>query len=202
MRDCQNMESALTDTDLIDRYRGGDVPALEALVERYRRPLFAFIHNMTEGRLDADEIFQEVWFRVLRNLATYEERNFLGWLMRIARNLVIDRVRRRKPSVSLDQEAEEGGTLVDRLASPTPGPYAEAEGHELGQRIAAAVRALPVEQREVFLLRVEGEVPFKEIARMQRVSINTALARMHYAVGKLRETLGGDYRLSGRHGEA
>ena len=68
----------------------------------------------------------------------------------------------------------------------------------MGARIEAAVRSLPQEQREVFLLRTEGDVPFKDIARIQGTSVNTALARMQYALQKLRTELKGDYETLGR----
>ena len=67
------------------------------------------------------------------------------------------------------------------------------DGRGCGPRIAAAVAKLPAEQREVFLMRMEGDLPFKEIARIQKVSINTALARMQYALNKLRQDLKSDY---------
>ena len=77
-------------------YRAGNTSALDKLVEHYRRPLYAFILRMTEGRDDAEEIFQEVWFRAIRHLDSYRQKNFLGWLFRIAHNLVIDTARKQK----------------------------------------------------------------------------------------------------------
>ncbi len=189
------------DGELLAQYLGGEVSALEQLVEKYRRPLFAFILNMTEGRGDADEIFQEVWFRAIRSLKRYKQKNFLGWLMRIAHNLVIDRARRKKPDVSLDQSPggdDEGLALINRLPSQDAGPDGLAEAGDLGQVIAAAVATLPVDQREVFLMRTKVELPFKEIARIQGVSINTALARMQYALNKLRPMLADHYAALGR----
>jgi RNA polymerase sigma-70 factor (ECF subfamily) len=72
------------------------VAALGHLVEHFRRPLFAFIHNMLQGRGDPEEIFQEVWLRAIRNLPRFKEKNFAGWLFRIAHNLFIDDLRRIK----------------------------------------------------------------------------------------------------------
>ena len=174
-------------------YRKGRTEALGRLVEHYRRPLYAFIYKMTENGTDADEIFQEVWFRAIKNVERYEDQSFLSWLFRIAHNLIIDRARRARPTVDLGAGGDDGLALEERLASPRMGPVDEAAGRDLGRRIAAAVHRLPEEQREVFLLRTEGDVPFKEIAKIQKTSINTALARMHYAVLKLRQELQGDY---------
>ena len=80
-------------------YRSGRTEALGRLVEHYRRPLFAFIYKMTEGGSEADEIFQEVWFRAIKNVERYEDQSFLSWLFRIAHNLIIDRARRKRPTV-------------------------------------------------------------------------------------------------------
>ncbi len=181
---------AEADSDLLIRYRNGDVEALGELVERYRRPLFSLIGNMAHGQEEADEIFQEVWFRALRSLDTYKEGHFFGWIARIAHNLLIDRARRRRPTMSLDDTAEEGAILRrDTLEASDPGPERALEAKDLATRLAEAMERLPPEQKEVLLFRVLSNLPFKEIARIQNVSINTALARMHYALAKLRPLL-------------
>jgi RNA polymerase sigma-70 factor (ECF subfamily) len=186
------------ESELLDRYRKGDATALGVLVEKYRRPLFGFITNMTRDGSDADEVFQEVWFKAIRNMALYRDKNFGGWLMRIAHNTVIDRARRRKGMCSLDAGSEDeesgGGSLAAILPASGQDPAGHAQSGELGRRITDAVAELPPEQKAVFLMRVEMDLPFREISRIQRVSINTALARMHYAVGKLRALLRDDYK--------
>jgi len=182
-----------TDSEMLARYRRGDTAALEVLVEKYKRPLFAFILNMTERRGDADEVFQEVWFRAIRKIGYFKKGNFLGWLIRIARNLIIDRARRRKPSLSLDLEPEGGHPIVETIAGDEPDPSSRSEAREIAVRVAEAVEQLPVEQKEVFLMRTQSSLPFKEIAVIQRVSINTALARMQYALARLRSLLAEDY---------
>jgi len=188
------MTDAAADGALIERYRHGEAEALAALVEKYRRPLYAYVLNMTAGREDVDEVFQEVWFRVIRRIDRYRQKNFYGWIVRIAHNLVIDRARRRKPSVSLDADGDgDRHAPAETVPARTADPAAESADTDLGRRIAGAVRALPPEQREVFVLRTHGGLSFKEVAAVQRVSINTALARMQYALGKLRLMLQEDY---------
>ncbi len=182
-----------TDDELLASYFDGCIEDLEELVEKYRRPLFGFICGMTGAGGDPEEVFQEVWFRVIKKLTLYRSRNFLGWLMRIARNLVIDAARRKKPAVSLDAEQEDGRVLIEKIAGGNPGPVAGIKNAELGDRISRAMAELPVEQKEVFVMRSQSDLSFKEIARIQKVSINTALARMQYAVDKLRLILKSDY---------
>ena len=182
-----------SEQQLLARYRNGQVDALEELVLKHRRPLFGFIINMVEGRDDADEIFQEVWYKVIRKIGLYKQDNFLGWLVRIARNTIIDRARKRKHNVSLDAEPEGSAALAQTIAGNDPGPAEHLAADDLGQRISDAVAGLPLEQKEVFVMRVRSGLPFKEIARVQGVSINTALARMQYAIAKLRPMLKKDY---------
>ena len=187
-----------SDAELISRYREGDIDALERLVERYRRPLYGYIVRMGRVGTDADEVFQEVWFRVIRKLARYRQKNFPGWLMRIAHNYVIDESRRKRALLTLDEPLESGEARIANVASADATPSEQVVDGELGLRIKSAVTCLPEEQKEVFLLRTKMDLPFKEIAKIQRVSINTALARMQYALAKLRDFLADDYAAMGR----
>lgn len=180
----------------IAEYRKGKVESLAHLVEHFRRPLYGFIVRMTESSNDAEDVFQEVWLRAIRHIDSYHEKNFLSWLFRIAHNLVIDRVRRQKPVVHFPETpfTTTATRWEDRIPDTTSAaPDRQIAMRDVGPRIKAAVAKLPVEQREVFLMRMEGDLPFKEIARIQKVSINTALARMQYALNKLRQDLKSDY---------
>jgi len=181
------------DNELVEAYRSGSVNALEQLVEKHRRMLYGYIVNMTGSQSDADDIFQEVWFRVIRKIGSYRHGNFGGWLVRIAHNIVVDGARKQKPNVSIDREDEEGHSVAMTLVANDFEPAHHMEASAIGTRIACAVKELPKEQREVFLLRVQADLPFKEIARIQKTSINTVLARMQYALGKLRPVLRDDY---------
>jgi len=183
------------DRALITQYRDGDVEALSALVEKYRRPLFGFILNMTEGQGDADEIFQETWFRAIRKLDSYRQKNFMGWLVRIARNLVIDGYRRQRPTISLDATRAGETTPALELVDPAPGPTAQAVTEDDVGAVKRAVDTLPVEQKEVFVMRMQAGLSFKEISKAQGVSINTALAHMQYALSKLRPLLQNEYNM-------
>lgn len=175
------------------RYRQGEVEALGEMVEHYRRPLFGFIWRMTEGRDEAEEIFQEVWIRAIRHIPTFRQKRFLSWLFRIAHNLIIDRARKKKPDASLQDVDGTERCLEDSVAGKELDPARSAGYGEMKTKIDEAVARLPDEQKTVFLMRMEGDVPFKDIARIQGTSINTALARMHYALQKLRNELTEEY---------
>ncbi len=186
---------AAEDATCLAAYRRGDAEALGRLVDKYRRPLFAFLSRFAAHPGEADEWFQETWVRAIQHMNLFRQKNLPGWLFRIAHNLIVDHARRRKPDCSLDAPLPDGtATLADMVPADRPTPAAETAGRDLGRLIAAAAANLPVEQREVFWLRMDAGLSFREIARVQRCSINTALARMQYALGKLRAALGPAYR--------
>ena len=182
-----------SDEMLISDYLGGDTQALSLLMERHRGSLYGYIVNMNGAGAHADDSFQEVWLSAIKYLHKYKHKNFGAWLIRIAHNAIIDRARKKKPDVTLDVEDQYGRTKKDSLPSPTFDAFRQVSATELGVRIAEAVKMLSADQREVFLLRTQGSMAFKEIAELQGVSINTALARMQYALTRLRPLLQQEY---------
>jgi RNA polymerase sigma-70 factor (ECF subfamily) len=182
-----NMEQS--DQSLLNMYLDGQVDALEQLVEKHKGPLFGYIFNMVRSQHEADEVFQEVWFKVIKKAASYKNKNFRGWLMRIAHNIVIDRYRKKKPSVSLDDDRDDSRPLLDSVSANVESPAAETANSEVAAMIEEGVRNLPQNQKEVFVMRMKAGLTFREIAKIQKVTINTALARMQYALAKLRPGL-------------
>lgn len=177
-----------SDLDDWQAYRAGDLAALERLVEKYRRPLYAFLSRFAPDAGTADEWFQETWVRALRNPRAFTRPPLAPWLFKIARNLAVDGFRRRKREVPLG----EGGEGEASGAAGVP-PDRAAAARELGERIGAAVAELPEEQRLTFSLRMDARLPFREIAGIQRCPLGTVLARMQYALAKLRAALAEDY---------
>ncbi len=183
-------DDAPSDADLLSAFAKGDAAALRALVERYRPALFSWLLGMTGNHADAEDLFQDIWFRVIRHAERFNDVSFKAWLWKIARNLVIDSRRKRKPDVSLDAvDDEDEQPLVDQLAAGGAGPAESVERDDLTKRVMRAVTSLPEVQREVFLMRVQGNLSFGEIAASLGVPLNTALGRMHDAMTKLRKLL-------------
>lgn len=183
-----------SDEALLRRYeRAGDAAAMEALVRRHAAALGAFLAGWGGDAAEAEDLAQETWLRVLRSPGSFRGGSFRAWLLRVARNLAIDRSRRRSPALWLDAPADGAGPdappLVEAIPDDAaPAPDAALLGAEDRARLLAAVRALPGPQRDVFLLRAAG-VAFADIAARFRIPLNTALGRMHYAMKALRTAL-------------
>jgi RNA polymerase sigma-70 factor (ECF subfamily) len=180
------------------RYQGGDRAAFTLLVKRHKTAIYNFVLRQVRSPSVAEDIAQDVFVRVVQAAADFRHSaRFSTWIYTIARNLCIDQLRkqqlRRHPS--LDQpgggDDEDGPTLGERTADAHPARTVDraAIGGELGRRIQLAVEELPEDQREVFLLREVGNVPFKDIAVMIGVPENTVKSRMRYALERLQKAL-------------
>ncbi len=186
-----------TDEMLMVRYQRGDREAFAELVRRYKTPIYNFIIRQLRHPTVSEDLTQDVFLRVVQNAADFKhEARFSTWLYTIARNLCIDQIRkashRRHPS--LDRPVggnEDARPLVESIADKHPRASVErtASSTEVGVRIAAAVEALPEDQREVFLLRQLANLPFKDIAQITGVGENTVKSRMRYALDRLQDAL-------------
>ena len=187
------------DVELIRRFLRGEEKAFEVLYNRYRRQLYAFLNNLIVAGAECDEVFEETWLKVIDQLPRYKDDGRFGaWLFRVGRNLFYDRLRRsRKERETLSLDVDE----PPPVAAPAGyGPDERMELDEVERLVSSAIAKLPDELRETFLLRQQG-VAFKEIAEIQKCSINTALSRMQYALRALRKSLSGIDRgvLSGKN---
>ena len=179
---------AATDAALIHAYIKGDEKAFETLYYRYRQMLYAYLNNLADRHCaEVDEVFAETWLRVIDKLPGYQDNGkFSAWLFRIARNIFIDRIRRLHPERFVTIDGEKGAELV---GSTEISPDRDIGSGDIRSAIDRALAALPPEQKEVFLLREEAELSFKEIAEIQQCSLGTVLSRMRYALKNLRAFL-------------
>lgn len=186
-----------SDEQLLRLYIGGEPRAFEALVSRYKAPLFNFILRSTRDTSRAEDVFQDVWVRVVNSAVEYRgEAKFSTWLYTIARNLCVDAARKaaHRKHASLDaqvsaRDSSPGPTLLDRVADDGPTSDREAIAHEMRVKLAQAVDDLPDEQREVFVMREVAGRPFREIAEVLGIPENTVKSRMRYALLRLTEAL-------------
>lgn len=183
-------DDSTSDADLLAAFAKGDASALDRLVARYRQALFSWLMGMTGNRADAEDLFQDIWCRVIRHAGRFNDVSFKAWLWKIARNILIDFRRKRKPDISLDAvEDEDDQPLVNQLTARDIGPAESVELDDMTKRVLGAVASLPDVQRAVFLMRVQGNLSFGEIAATLGIPLNTALGRMHDAMTKLKKLL-------------
>ncbi|MCU0656218.1 MAG: RNA polymerase sigma factor [Polyangiaceae bacterium] len=182
-----------SDEQLMRRFQEGDRVAFAALMRRHLGPLYQFIARHTSPGPLAEDLSQEVFLKVVERARDFKhESRFSTWLFTIARNLCIDTLRKQahRAHASLDEPDAEGVPLGEQVRDegPQAGERA-AQSREVGARIEAALRALPEEQREVFLLREVANLPFQEIAQITGAPENTVKSRMRYALERLQEAL-------------
>ena len=189
--------SGESDEALLLRFQRGDKAAFRPLLRRHQRSIYNFVLRQVRSPSAAEDITQDVFVKVVRKADTFKnEARFRTWLFAIARNSCIDHLRKQKlrRHRSLDDSVGPDSsrtTLGERVPNKHPSSSAERSvvGDDMGRRVTLAVDALPNEQREVFLLRQLGKVPFKEIAKMTGVSENTVKSRMRYALERLQKAL-------------
>jgi RNA polymerase sigma-70 factor, ECF subfamily len=178
-------------------FKKGDARAFETLVRRHRASVFNFILRYTGQRARAEDLLQETWLKVVRSSPEYEPKaRFLTWVYTIARNLCVDSARKEsyRAADSLDapagQQQEDGPSLGELVpAESTASPDRGAYNARVRPLLEQAIRSLPEEQREVFLLREYSGISFKEIAEVTGVFENTVKSRMRYALEGLRRKL-------------
>ncbi|MAX81050.1 MAG: RNA polymerase subunit sigma-24 [Crocinitomicaceae bacterium] len=180
----------LTDQDLISRYLKGDENALEVLVNRHQERIYAYILKYINNRQAADDIFQDVFIKVIRVLRSgkyNEEGKFLPWVMRITHNLIIDVFRAQKRIPTAD--GGEDFNIFDTIKRDDPNVEETMVWEQIRGDVRELIEHLPEEQKEVLKMRHYAQMSFKEIAEETNVSINTALGRMRYALINLRKLI-------------
>ena len=182
-----------TDEELLAAYQQGDPGAFETLLRRHRAPLFTFLVRMLGDRERAEDLAQETFLRIVKGAQAWERRaRFQTWLFTIARNLCVDHARRDRfrRAESLDAQGPDGDPpLAESVQGNEIDPGRGAESERLRPLLQKALLSLPAEQREVFVLREQAGLPFREIAEMVGVNENTVKSRMRYALLALRKAL-------------
>lgn len=189
-----------SDEMLMVRYKRGDRAAFAELVRRYERPLYSFSLRYVQNAESARELTQEAFLRVVRRAAEFRhESRFSTWVYAILRNLCIDELRRQKHRMHPSLDAPKGGSaaapggpaLGEQIESAGAGDNAErcVDQARLREGLVRAIDSLPDDQREVFLLRQMGGIPFAEIAQITETAENTVKSRMRYALDRLQKEL-------------
>ena len=175
-----------SDDALMRAWVEGEVTAFDQLYSRHRGRLYRFLLRQLRDQATADELFQDVWQRVIAARAGWKpEAAFSTWLFRIAHNRLADHWRASSYRPPAPADADERAARIPDPDTP------ERTLSEFEQRrlLQLALDALPAEQREVLLLRLEQELTLEEIGAITGVGRETVKSRLRYAMDKLRARL-------------
>ena len=178
------------DALLVKNYLAGDENALTILINRHQSKIYGFIYSKLSDRDISDDIFQDTFIKVIKTLKSNsynEEGKFLPWVMRISHNLIIDHYRRNK-KMPMYRETEEF-SIFSIMSDNMPNIESQLITTQVENDLRKLIEELPVEQKEVLMMRMYQDLSFKEISEMTGVSINTALGRMRYAIMNLRKVI-------------
>jgi len=184
----------LTDKELIRSYLSGDEKSFEILLLRNKDRVFGYIMSKIRNENLANDIFQEVFIKVIRtfkNGSYNEEGKFLPWVLTISHNLVIDHFRKAKKMqmVSESSSKSEEFNIFSVLSLTDNNIEDDMIKEQIESDVVRLVEFLPEEQRAVLKNRIFKGMSFKDIAEQNDISINTALGRMRYALINLRKLI-------------
>ncbi len=171
--------------------RRRDPDLLDRLIEQYQHRLLRYLVYLSGNRELAEDLFQETWIRVLERGHQYDGRHeFSTWLYAVARNLTIDYLRRKSP-VSLDGLMEDEVCAPREPADPRPMAWEVVQLHEQAERVNAALVSIPVEYREVVVLRFHEGLALDEIATVTGAPLGTVKSRLYRGLDLLLQRLKG-----------
>ncbi len=185
-----NKTKFYTDSELVAMYINGNESVLEQLINRHRDKIFGFIYSKVRNQELTEDLFQDTLFKVIRTLKKgkyIEEGKFLSWVIRIAHNIIIDYFRKQNKMKNVYET--EDFSMFDILHDNSPDAENQMIRQQMINKIRTLIEQLPKDQKCVLKMRMYEELSFQEIADKTKVSINTALGRMRYALINLRKII-------------
>ncbi len=184
------IQNKCSDSELVSGYKNGNEKAFEVLLYRHKSRVFTAIYLIVKDRYVAEDLLQETFIKAINTIrgGRYnEEGKFLPWICRIAHNLAIDHFRKEKryPEIVL----EDGSRLLNSMQFAEESFEDKQVLKDTASRLRGLIKELPVEQKQVLIMRHYMKMSFQEIAERTEVSINTALGRMRYALINLRKKM-------------
>ncbi|WP_404430270.1 RNA polymerase sigma factor SigW [Sutcliffiella horikoshii] len=176
----------------IKQIKKGDQDAFAEIVELFKDKIFQLVYRMIGNSHEAEDIAQEAFIRAYININSFDvNRKFSTWLYRIATNLTIDRIRKKKPDYYLDAEVAgtEGLTMYSQVAADIALPEEEVETMELQGEIQRQILKLPDKYRSVIVLKYIDELSLIEISEILEIPVGTVKTRIHRGREALRQQL-------------
>ena len=182
---------SLSDSTLITQFISGNNQSFSIFVDRYQKRVYGFIFSKVKDADLADDVFQDTFVKVIKNLrlGKYKDHGrFLSWVMRIAHNIIMDHFRKINRLPKYDSKHEDLD-LLDRLIEKSNSIEELIIETQIQADLSILIDELPKTQKEVLRMRLFQEMSFKDIGEQTGVSINTALGRMRYAILNLRKLI-------------
>ncbi|ART74716.1 RNA polymerase sigma factor SigW [Sutcliffiella horikoshii] len=176
----------------IKQIKKGDQDAFAEIVELFKDKIYQLVYRMIGNSHEAEDIAQEAFIRAYININSFDvNRKFSTWLYRIATNLTIDRIRKKKPDYYLDAEVAgtEGLTMYSQVAADIALPEEEVETMELQGEIQRQILKLPDKYRSVIVLKYIDELSLIEISEILEIPVGTVKTRIHRGREALRQQL-------------
>jgi RNA polymerase sigma-70 factor, ECF subfamily len=166
----------------------GDRDAFASLMARYQNRLYRYLLRWVRDHATAEDLFQQTWMRIIATIHRFDaRRNFDPWLFAVARNLVMDHLRHRRPA-SLEEPVAENRSLSESISTGTPGALEQLLRSEREERVQQALESQPPVYREILSLRFEEEMKLEEIAEVLSIPLGTVKSRLARALEHLRTT--------------
>ena len=178
------------DADLINRYFKGDAKALEFLISRYLNQVYGFAFYLTKNSADADDITQETFVKIWKNLKKYDPaKNFKTWALTIAKNTALDFFKKKKMLNFSDFINDGDSSSLEAIPDPEPLPDELLFKKNLAQELNKIIEQLPKAAELIIKLHHQQELTFQEIAEITEQPLNTVKSRYRRALIKLRSLL-------------
>ncbi|HEX6923416.1 MAG TPA: RNA polymerase sigma factor SigW [Bacillales bacterium] len=177
---------------VVKRVRKGDQQAFGELIDLYQHKVYQICFRMIGNRHEAEDLAQEAFLRAYLNIDSYDsDKKFSSWLYRIATNLTIDRLRKKKPDYYLDAEiaGAEGLTMYAQLSADDDLPEDQVVSLELQETIQAEILQLPPKYRSAIVLKYIEDLSLKEIGEILNIPVATVKTRIHRGREALRKRL-------------
>lgn len=181
----------INEKELIRRAKNGEKSAFEEIIGLYEKKVFSTIYYMVKNEHEVEDIAQEVFVKIYKNLKNFKEESSLyTWIYRITINVCIDEIKKKKNVVYIDEKLQtDEGEVEFQLEDESKGPDELAEDEELKRKLTECIRKLPVDQSTMIILRDIKGFTYMEIAEMTKTNLGTVKSKINRARASLKRIL-------------
>lgn len=181
----------INEKELIKRAKNGEKSAFEEIIGLYEKKVFSTIYYMVKNEHEVEDIAQEVFVKIYKNLKNFKEESSLyTWIYRITINVCIDEIKKKKNVVYIDEKLQtDEGEVEFQLEDESKGPDELAEDEELKRKLTECIRKLPVDQSTMIILRDIKGFTYMEIAEMTKMNLGTVKSKINRARASLKRIL-------------